>query len=102
MMNSLRQIALCTGAIVMMGLMAAPPVSADAVSDFYKSKRITLYVGTTAGGGYDRYARTLARHFGRQIPGKPRMVEEFLRCLCNSSTIRCELRTVVNTIRLSE
>lgn len=73
-MNSLRHIALWAGAVVMTLLMAAPPVSADSVSDFYKRKRINIYVSTTAGGGYDRYARTLARFFGRNIPGKPRMV----------------------------
>ena len=53
---------------------AAPPVSADAVADFYEKKRLTLYVGFSAGGGYDRYSRTLARHMGRHIPGKPRIV----------------------------
>lgn len=64
------------------GLMAAAfliapfgaTASADAVSDFYKRKRITIYVGYTAGGGYDRYARTIARHIGRHIPGNPRTV----------------------------
>lgn len=53
---------------------AAPPVSADAVADFYEKKRLTLYVGFSAGGGYDRYSRTLARHMGRHIPGQPRIV----------------------------
>ena len=53
---------------------AAPSVSADAVADFYEKKRLTLYVGFSAGGGYDRYSRTLARHMGRHIPGKPRIV----------------------------
>ena len=51
-----------------------PPVLADAVSDFYKGKRITMWIGYTAGGGYDRYARTLARHMGRHIPGNPKFV----------------------------
>jgi len=73
-MNSLKKFALFAGAGVMTLLMAAPPVSADAVSDFYKRKRITLYIGYTPGGGYDRYSRTLARHMTRHIPGKPRIV----------------------------
>ena len=50
------------------------PAAADAVADFYKKKRMTLYVGFSAGGGYDRYSRTLARHIGRHIPGNPRIV----------------------------
>src|SRR5437660_9777606 len=32
---------------------------------------VTIYVAGTAGGGVDLYARLLARHIGRHIPGKP-------------------------------
>src|SRR4051812_23105185 len=42
--------------------------------DFYAGKTITLTVGYSAGGGYDQYARLLARHFGRTIPGHPNIV----------------------------
>lgn len=73
-MQSIKKLALIAGAGVMTALMAMPPVSADAVSDFYERKRITLYVGYSPGGGYDRYSRTLARHMSRHIPGKPRIV----------------------------
>lgn len=73
-MNPIKKFALFAGAGVMTALMAVPPVSADAVSDFYKRKRITIYVGYSPGGGYDRYSRTLARYFGKNMPGKPRMV----------------------------
>ncbi|MDB5650698.1 MAG: tripartite tricarboxylate transporter family receptor [Hyphomicrobiales bacterium] len=37
-------------------------------------KTISLLVGTTTGGGYDVYARVLARHWGRHIPGNPNFV----------------------------
>ena len=47
---------------------------AQSVSDFYKGKRINLYVSSTPGGGYDFYARTLAKHFGRHVPGNPMVV----------------------------
>lgn len=53
---------------------SAAPVLADAVEKFYKKKRMTLYVGFSPGGGYDRYSRALARHLGRHIPGKPRII----------------------------
>src|SRR2546421_13094902 len=36
---------------------------------FYKGKSIDLYIGYSAGGGYDVYARLLARHMGRFVPG---------------------------------
>jgi tripartite-type tricarboxylate transporter receptor subunit TctC len=44
---------------------------ADPVADFYQGKRNSLYVGSDAGGGYDNYARLVARHLGRFIPGHP-------------------------------
>jgi tripartite-type tricarboxylate transporter receptor subunit TctC len=47
---------------------------ATAASDFYKDKRITLLVGTTAGGGYDTDGRLLAKYLPRYIPGEPAIV----------------------------
>src|SRR5215475_13824329 len=47
---------------------------ADAVSDFYKGKTLSLIAGFPPGGGYDTYVRVLARHFGRFIPGQPAVV----------------------------
>ena len=51
--------------------LAPPAIAADAVGDFYKGRTITFIVGTPAGGIYDVYARTLARHIGKHIPGNP-------------------------------
>ena len=39
--------------------------------DFYKGKTIRFIVGQAAGGGYDTYVRTIARHIGKHIPGQP-------------------------------
>lgn len=39
-----------------------------------KGKTITLLVGSTAGGGFDLYARTLARFLGAHIPGNPTVI----------------------------
>jgi tripartite-type tricarboxylate transporter receptor subunit TctC len=36
--------------------------------------QISLLIGTTPGGGYDVYARALARHMGRHLPGQPTLV----------------------------
>ena len=44
---------------------------ADPVADFYKSRQVQIIVGYGAGGGYDLYARLVARHLGRHIPGQP-------------------------------
>jgi tripartite-type tricarboxylate transporter receptor subunit TctC len=43
-------------------------------ADFYAGKTIELTVGADAGGSYDIYARTLARHMSRYIPGHPTVV----------------------------
>src|ERR1700757_616416 len=47
---------------------------ADPVADFYTGQTITLLVGASTGGGYDTYARPVARHLGRFIPGHPGIV----------------------------
>jgi tripartite-type tricarboxylate transporter receptor subunit TctC len=61
----------------LMALVAANPVGAqDAVEQFYKGKQINLYIGTSAGGGYDTYARLLARKFGSYIPGNPTIIPQ--------------------------
>ena len=47
------------------------PALADQTDEFYHGKTISIYVGFPPGGGYDIYARVLARHFGDHIPGNP-------------------------------
>lgn len=49
---------------------------ARGATDFYKGKTLTIEVGTTPGGGFDSYARALARHLGRHIPGNPAVIVE--------------------------
>jgi tripartite-type tricarboxylate transporter receptor subunit TctC len=49
---------------------------AQAQTPFYKGKTVHIVVGFSPGGGYDTYARMLARHFGNHIPGKPNIVVE--------------------------
>jgi tripartite-type tricarboxylate transporter receptor subunit TctC len=45
--------------------------SPQTVEEFYRGNTITLQIGTSAGGGYDTYARLFARYFGRHVPGNP-------------------------------
>jgi tripartite-type tricarboxylate transporter receptor subunit TctC len=47
---------------------------ADPVADFYRGRTITLIVGYGPGGGYDLFARVMARHLGHHIPGNPSVV----------------------------
>jgi tripartite-type tricarboxylate transporter receptor subunit TctC len=55
-------------------MVAITPAEADAVSDFYKGKRISIIVGASAGGSYDTVARMIGRHLQKFIPGKPSAV----------------------------
>ncbi len=47
---------------------------ASAADDVYKDRTINMVVGFTPGGGYDAYARQLARFLPEHIPGKPNMI----------------------------
>jgi tripartite-type tricarboxylate transporter receptor subunit TctC len=50
----------------------------DAVAEFYRGKTVNIIVGYSAGGGYDLYARALARHMPRHLPGNPTMIVQNL------------------------
>jgi tripartite-type tricarboxylate transporter receptor subunit TctC len=55
-------------------LLSASLAQAQSPADFYKGKTVELYIGYSVGGGYDLYARVLARHIGKYIPGNPTVV----------------------------
>jgi tripartite-type tricarboxylate transporter receptor subunit TctC len=50
------------------------PSAAEPVADFYRGKTVSLIVGYSAGGGADLWARFIARHLGRHIPGNPSVI----------------------------
>jgi tripartite-type tricarboxylate transporter receptor subunit TctC len=52
----------------------AMPAHAQAPADFFKGRNIELYIGYSVGGAYDLYARVLARHLGKHVPGNPAIV----------------------------
>src|SRR5262249_5530887 len=53
---------------------SGPQVRSEVANEYLAGKQISLFIGTTAGGGYDLYARTLARHIARHIPGHPSII----------------------------
>jgi tripartite-type tricarboxylate transporter receptor subunit TctC len=65
---------LVASAIAGLLLTATLAAAQESVEQFYKGKQISLIVGSSPGGGYDAYARLLARHFGAAIPGSPAVV----------------------------
>lgn len=57
------------------GLAAAPHhAPAQDVAQFYAGKQVRIVVAVQEGTGFDLYARTLGRHFGRHVPGNPAIV----------------------------
>src|SRR4051812_35850524 len=59
---------------VLIGLLAATPADAQSVEQFYKGRTISLIVGFNPGGAYDPYARSVARHLPKHLPGAPTVV----------------------------
>jgi tripartite-type tricarboxylate transporter receptor subunit TctC len=51
---------------------------ATSVESFYKDRQIDVVIGSAPGGGFDAYARLVARHMGNYIPGKPTLVPKNL------------------------
>lgn len=54
--------------------MGAFTAHADPVAQYFGSRTFEVHVGYNPGGGYDAYARTLARHIGKHLPGNPNVV----------------------------
>jgi len=63
------------GLILALGL-AWQTKDSSAQDSFYRGKTVRIIVGGSAGGGYDTYTRTIARHLGKHIPGNPTFVVE--------------------------
>jgi tripartite-type tricarboxylate transporter receptor subunit TctC len=67
----MRLVSICAALVVL-----ALPARADPVEDFYRGRTVTLVIGYSAAGGYDTYARVVARHLGGHIPGHPTVLPQ--------------------------
>jgi tripartite-type tricarboxylate transporter receptor subunit TctC len=59
-------------------LVATSRAHAQDPAAFYKGKAVELYIGYSVGGAYDLYARLIARHLGKHIPGNPTVIPKNL------------------------
>jgi tripartite-type tricarboxylate transporter receptor subunit TctC len=59
---------------VLIGLALLEKTVDGATDQFYNSKTVRMVVGYAPGGGYDFYARLIARHMGKHIPGNPTFI----------------------------
>jgi len=67
------RISACLLAIALL-LPAGGAAAQQGSSDSFWGKELSVYIGSTPGGGYDQYGRLLARHIGRHLPGNPSVV----------------------------
>lgn len=81
-----RLIAATLGSIVAL-LTAAHPARAQDDA-FYRGKTVTIVVGYSAGGGYDQYARLVARHLGRHVPGTPNVLVQNMPGAASLTSVR--------------
>ncbi len=69
-----RRFSLASGLAALIVTLAA--WSAAGAAGFYEGKTVRIVVSSSPGGGYDTYARYIARHLYRHLPGEPRMIVE--------------------------
>jgi tripartite-type tricarboxylate transporter receptor subunit TctC len=59
-----------------MGLACSRPAADRKAADAFRGRTVRIIVGLSPGGGYDLYARVMAAHFRRHLPGEPTVVVE--------------------------
>ena len=57
-------------------MVAAPPLAAETVAEFYKGKQLRILIGYGPGTGYDVYGRVLGRHLATHLPGAPNILPQ--------------------------
>jgi tripartite-type tricarboxylate transporter receptor subunit TctC len=74
-MDHVQSLRRAIGAIAALIVLAGVAAAAG-VEDFYKGRTVSLVIGYSVGGGYDAYARLLARYIGAHIPGDPSIIPQ--------------------------
>jgi tripartite-type tricarboxylate transporter receptor subunit TctC len=74
-MTLLKHTVRCLLASVLLGV-PLRAVQAQTVEEFYKGKTLSLIIPNAPGGSFDLYARLVASHLGRFIPGHPAIVPQ--------------------------
>lgn len=70
-----RRTAAVTAILLLLGACGGNGDGAD-VADHFTDETVTIIVGSSPGGGFDTYARLVARHMGEHIPGQPNVIVE--------------------------
>lgn len=89
----------CSCLVLMLAawLGVAPLALAQSGEPHFKDKQIRLLIGSSAGGGYDTFARTIAAYWGKHIPGNPTFIPQnstaCYRCRSPTTCSRARPRT---------
>jgi tripartite-type tricarboxylate transporter receptor subunit TctC len=73
---AMRTVSAVAGSALILILGSAPAMAAAAADDFFRGKVVRIIVGFSPGGGFDTFARAVARHMGKHIPGNPTVIVE--------------------------
>jgi tripartite-type tricarboxylate transporter receptor subunit TctC len=65
-----------TGSLLAGMTLGATPAAAQSSTGYYVGKTVKMIIGLGTGGGYDLWARTLARHIGKHLPGNPTVISQ--------------------------
>src|SRR3954454_18943158 len=63
-------------AALLLATLVPMPSSAQAPAGYFAGKQVKMIVGLGTGGGYDLWARMVARHIGRHLPGNPNVIAQ--------------------------
>jgi tripartite-type tricarboxylate transporter receptor subunit TctC len=89
MMQNRMKAAATLWAIPLALVLASTATQRSAAQDpYFKGKTITIVVGYSAGGGYDQYARLMARHLGRYVPGHPTVIVQNMPGAASMTSVR--------------
>lgn len=71
--RTLKRASIAALALIALAYTRSPAIG-QSVEQFYQGRQIKFVVGSAGGGGYEFYARLLAKHIGRYIPGRPAFI----------------------------
>ena len=62
------------GLTIALALVMPASTQAQSIEEFYRGKQLSMIIGYPTGGSNDIYARAVARHIGKHIPGNPTVI----------------------------
>ena len=64
----------CAATAIFLAFALPTAAQAQSIEEFYRGKQLNMIIGYPTGGSNDIYARAVARHIGRYIPGNPTVI----------------------------